>query len=253
MEEDFSKWTVPYLKELLLQYDIDTRYIKGSGKNGNMIKKDYIKLSKQYVKNQIDNMEIPFNNDIIFEIGLNLNYFTLLDLCSTNKNYNALCKNQHFWEVKYKKDFDVYNMERYLKESEYTKKWFPKDLMTFEEYNLERFEEAEDWKPLYEQDMYYKIEDLVNIIFNRFGIREKYDRHYNERKDNMVNKILIYIKNSLTGINQNDKILSHIKNILGNDYKDFNYYATFFGENPKDDDTAYEFILRIATKGLSFF
>ncbi len=48
--EDFSSWTVPYLKELLLQYGIDTRYMKGSGKNGNMIKKDYIKLSKKYVK-----------------------------------------------------------------------------------------------------------------------------------------------------------------------------------------------------------
>ncbi len=251
MEEDFSKWTVAYLKELLLQYDIDTRYMKGSGKNGNMIKKDYIKLSQKYVKNQI---KIPsFNNDIIFEIGLNLNYFTLLDLCSTNKNYNALCKNQHFWEVKYKKDFTEYNMERYLKESEYTKKWFPKDLITFEEYNIKRFEEAEDWKTLYEQDMYNKIEDLVNIIFHRFGIREKYDRHYNKRKGDMVNKILNYIKKSLTGINQNDKILFSIKNILGNDYKDFNYYATFFEEKPDDDDTADEFLLKIVKKALLFF
>lgn len=57
-EEDFSKWTIPELKELLLQYDINTEYMKGSGKNNNMIKKDYIKISKKII-NDINQLYLP--------------------------------------------------------------------------------------------------------------------------------------------------------------------------------------------------
>lgn len=41
--EDFNTWLVADLKNLLLQYDILP--IKGSGKNGNVIKADFIKSS----------------------------------------------------------------------------------------------------------------------------------------------------------------------------------------------------------------
>ena len=55
--ENFNKWQVLDLKNLLLQYDITTKDIKGSGKNGNVVKSDLIKTIKKVIKN--DN---SFNN-----------------------------------------------------------------------------------------------------------------------------------------------------------------------------------------------
>lgn len=45
--EDFNKWSVSDLKEYLLQYDITAKDIQGSGKNGNVIKTDYIFAARQ--------------------------------------------------------------------------------------------------------------------------------------------------------------------------------------------------------------
>lgn len=44
--ENFNKWQVNDLKNLLLQYNIDIKVIKGSGKYGNVIKKDLLKQQK---------------------------------------------------------------------------------------------------------------------------------------------------------------------------------------------------------------
>lgn len=97
--EDFSSWTIPYLKELLLQYGIDTRYMKGSGKNGNMIKKDYIKLSKKYVKYQDVNpkyvTQLP--NEMWEEILLQSDE----NLCLLNKQTVSICQSKEFWYKKF--------------------------------------------------------------------------------------------------------------------------------------------------------
>src|SRR6187431_2627466 len=94
-------------------------------------------LSPKYKTNLpvITAVTVQFNTEVIFEIALNLKYFDILKLCNINKNYNLICKDQHFWKVKYNNDFKEYNEARYLKESAYTKKWFPRDFKTFDEYN----------------------------------------------------------------------------------------------------------------------
>ena len=47
---DFDSWLVPELKEYLLQYNITPKDIKGSGKNGNVVKKDLVRTAKKTSK-----------------------------------------------------------------------------------------------------------------------------------------------------------------------------------------------------------
>lgn len=44
-------------------------------------------------------------DDIIFEILKNLPIKNILDLCCTSKQFNRVCKNDHFWELIVKRDF----------------------------------------------------------------------------------------------------------------------------------------------------
>lgn len=238
-----------YTEEYLLSLPrINTKPVKNADITKNVAKSASIEAAKS---------TLYITNEVLFEIAQNLNYFNILNLCSTNKNYHKICEDQHFWKVKYDKDFKHYNESQYLKESEYNKKWFPKQVQTFEEYNRDKFEEASsNWKILYENEYYNKIKDLVNIIFHRFGIQEKYDNYYHARKSDIVKSIINYIKNRLhltddVKINMlNKKIVIEIKKLLSYHYKDFNYYANFFNEAPDDNDTADEFILKMVQKDL---
>ena len=49
-KKELSTFNNTNLKELLLQYDIDEKLIKGSGKNGNVLKKDRINALTKYNK-----------------------------------------------------------------------------------------------------------------------------------------------------------------------------------------------------------
>ncbi len=214
------------------------------------------KHTKSANKNK-NNEEQSFTADMLFQIALNLNYFNIIDLCHVNKNYSQLCSNQHFWKEKYNQDFSQFNKEAYIKQADYYKKWFPSKLKTFEEYNRKKFlKSSENWKTLYEHDYYNKIENLANSIFYRFGVQEKYDNHYHDRKDKIVKTIINYKKSrinltDITMIDQlNNRIVSDIKKLLAYHYKDFNYYAKFFGDKPADNDTPEEFILKIVQKEL---
>jgi hypothetical protein len=193
------------------------------------------------------------NKDILFEIALNSKYFTILNLCQTNKNYNQhICHNEQFWELKYKRDFTNYNKERYLKQADFWKKWFPKDFRTFEEYNEEKFLDAGSWKVLYEDDFYNLIEAITLSIFYRFGIQEKYDDRYEDRKRKITLKIINYIKQKSISKNNNldNKIVKDISKIIGDDYEDFNYYSTFFNKSIPDNDTPEEFLLKMVKQNL---
>jgi len=47
MTEDFKKWSVYDLKDYLLQHDIITSDIEGSGKNNRVMKNDLIRFAKK--------------------------------------------------------------------------------------------------------------------------------------------------------------------------------------------------------------
>lgn len=93
-EENFSKWTVKDLKEYLLQYDIITKDIKGSGKNGNVLKQDLIytakTIGKQHVITNHNKAEIP--DDVVVELVKHMKTYDRLEFCSTDKHIHTLCQ-----------------------------------------------------------------------------------------------------------------------------------------------------------------
>lgn len=101
--QDFNKWLVSDLKQILLQYDITDRDIKGSGKNGNVIKKDYVKTISNLFKNEpINNQNI--NEDIWYNILMHLPYKDLKKACLTDKTAIKVCNHIHFWKDKFEKE-----------------------------------------------------------------------------------------------------------------------------------------------------
>lgn len=107
--EDFNKWTIPELKTLLLQYNITSKDIKGTGKHGNVLKADFIKKVNKTIKNieptVIDNFE-TINEDTCYNILLQSNVENISNLCYINKTCYKSC-NDNFWINKIKHDFNI--------------------------------------------------------------------------------------------------------------------------------------------------
>lgn len=110
--DDFDKWLIKDLKEYLIQNDINLKDIKGSGKNSNVIKKDYIKAAKIFNKSSslepiIVNIpakggfSIP--DDIIYEILLNSDINTIKSYC-LSKKYLKICNDYSFWKLIFNRD-----------------------------------------------------------------------------------------------------------------------------------------------------
>jgi hypothetical protein len=101
----YDKWLVSDLKDLLLQYGVDLN-IKGSGVNGRVLKKDYIKMVKKTLKNDINenvkSLEVP--QDVWYNIMLNLKYKDLKQTCLTNKSAIKTCEDVNFWINKFNHD-----------------------------------------------------------------------------------------------------------------------------------------------------
>src|SRR5688572_423076 len=96
--EDFGTWLVTDLKNLLLQYNITNKDIKGTGKNGNVVKKDYIKKNKKIIKNDTINIkDINLDTVVWHQILLNLPYQELTNVCMVNINAMNACQNNLFW------------------------------------------------------------------------------------------------------------------------------------------------------------
>lgn len=87
------------LIELLLQYDIHDKEIKGSGKNGNVLKKDRIEAFINYSKIEAKKKNVNtlhINNDNMIDILSILNDVDLHNTCLTNKSmYNLCMKNKN--------------------------------------------------------------------------------------------------------------------------------------------------------------
>ncbi len=107
--ENFNKWQVNDLKNYLLQYNIDPDDIKGSGKNGNVIKVDLVKTAKKikskiYINSNVNqNNDLPDKSgytvpeDIIKEILNVSDVNTIINLCGTSTMYQRYCNDQ-FWK-----------------------------------------------------------------------------------------------------------------------------------------------------------
>ena len=99
------------LKELLLQYNITDRDIKGSGKNGGVLKADrereYLLLQKL---EDTDIDEFVIIDDLLYQILLQTNINDMENLCMINKNAIKICHNKHFWIEKLNKDYINYDL-----------------------------------------------------------------------------------------------------------------------------------------------
>lgn len=83
---EFESWLVSELKELLLQYNITPKDIKGTGKNGNVVKKDLVRTAKKITKiSPIKNKFPPELSDVLPTIIGNLDYLKQREI---NKYYN---------------------------------------------------------------------------------------------------------------------------------------------------------------------
>ncbi len=98
---EFDSFLVSDLKEFLLQYDITTSDIKGTGKNGNVLKKDLIRKAKKVYKSNIIYNDLPY--DIIKEILLISDIETIRNICLTQKHFN-LCYDYQFWKIIFNRD-----------------------------------------------------------------------------------------------------------------------------------------------------
>ncbi len=114
--ESIDHWTILELEDYLLQHGITN--IKGSGKNGNVIKKDLIKAVKKIHRNNIkskssfklfkkspnpsqSSINLPeLNDDIIYEIMLNASIDVMKPLCLSNQSLHNICQSNDFWQKK---------------------------------------------------------------------------------------------------------------------------------------------------------
>ena len=95
------------LKELLLQYNITNRDIKGSGKNGGVLKSD---REREYLLLQALDKELVIIDDLLYQILLQTDIHDMENMCMINKNALKICYNQHFWIEKLNKDNISYNL-----------------------------------------------------------------------------------------------------------------------------------------------
>lgn len=100
--ENFNKWSVNDLKNLLLQYNIEPANINGSGKNNNVIKADLVRTArkiKAYTNINDETKGINHNLpiDVINEILNVSDISTIINLCNTSNIYQNIC-NEQFWK-----------------------------------------------------------------------------------------------------------------------------------------------------------
>src|SRR5438445_3529228 len=121
------------LKELLLKRGVSDKDIKGSGKNGNVLKSDrekhYKKIQKstqtksklitvkdkqytedmlyemiQYYESRFNIKQPYINNDALYTLLLNTDINEIKNTCSINRLNSSICSQKQFWELKFNHD-----------------------------------------------------------------------------------------------------------------------------------------------------
>ncbi len=102
------------LKELLLQYDITDQDIKGSGKNGAVLKSDrekiFLKLMETDTIESVPKSDHGIIDDLLYQILLQSDVKDISKLCMINTTSMKICHNQHFWIEKLKQDGISYTL-----------------------------------------------------------------------------------------------------------------------------------------------
>lgn len=207
---------------------------------------NYTKVAKK--SPPVNKIILP--DDMIYEVALQLPYFGVINLCNTNQKYNAaLCQNEQFWQLKYKKDFTEFDKQEYEKELAYWTQWFPSDILSYDEYINNKFIGASNkWEILYSNTFYATMANITNIIFKRFDVWAKYDNDYDDRKHKIATALIKFVEKGQ--VNKISTVVTKIKKLLETHYKDFNDWYRFFGKNPPDNDTAEEFLAKMVLKAL---
>lgn len=100
--ENFNNWRVSDLKQFLLQYNISDVDIEGSGKNSNVVKKDYVRTASLLTIKEYNYQDI--NEDVWYNILIHLKYHDLKKTCLTAKSAIKICNNISFWKDKFQKE-----------------------------------------------------------------------------------------------------------------------------------------------------
>lgn len=204
--ENYETWKVSDLKEYLLQYDITTKNIKGSGKNGNVVKKDLIRTVKkinkketqEVITQQIQPNNITMNNDVINYIYSNVNDIdTIINICTTNKAARIMCSNKVFWNpILIANDLHLPQIE---------------------------YKTAQEWIQYIQKEV--KIKEKINNILN---IMDKYIKRFksNIKNENNILNIFNKHKNILHDYHGNVRPPTDVTLIFYSSDKDKNkYYA----------------------------
>ena len=166
--ENFNKWLLSDLKQLLLQYNISDSDIKGTGKNGNVIKKDYVntisKLDKSLPKYN-EPITQHINEDIWFNIMLNLNDQDLKKTCFTDKMALKVCNNISFWKIKFQNE----DLEIVGKMPVTLKEWIKRYKIASNASDI-----ANKIVNLLKYDNQYTIETYIHLDFNMLKIIPEY-------------------------------------------------------------------------------
>ena len=179
MEADnFNQWLLSDLKQLLLQYNITVADIEGTGKNGNVIKKDYVRTASLLTIK--DNYQ-DINEDIWFNIMLHLKYKDLKNTCLTDKMAIKVCNNITFW----KKKFELENLEIVLPPKT-LKEWIKKyKIASTAAY------QANEIINLFKKDPENTIETYIALGFDMLKIIPEYKENIKKARSQFVGDFLV--------------------------------------------------------------
>lgn len=114
-KENYDKWNVKKLEEFLSQHDINTKDIKGTGKNKKVVKNDLIHAIKNLSNKNVINTQAMIHtelndvlpNDILYQILLESSYQDINNMCDVNKRLHLLCLDKNLWKNIVIRDFNI--------------------------------------------------------------------------------------------------------------------------------------------------
>ena len=187
MEVPFNKWLVADLKEYVSQFDITDANIKGTGKNGNMIKTDYVKTalllkSTPYVYKDEFTQPQNINEDIWFNIMLHLRYKDLKKTCLTDKMALNVCNNISFWKNKFEND----NLEIIGRVPTNIKEWIKKYKIASNAAHM-----ANKITNVLKLDSTYTIVAYIRLDFDMLKIIPEFEEYIKKARRQFVGDFLI--------------------------------------------------------------
>ena len=155
---DYNKLTVKKLRDLIKKRSLELPTL-GSGKYGNIIKADLVRLleTKEQGKT-IDDLHLGPKLKIL-DI---LKPRDLINMCKTNKKFASICRGKNFWILRYKKDFPYTRFDT----SSYLERYELRASMDFELYMFLRYIGFNDYNYEKQLSLYNSIMELLESFKN---------------------------------------------------------------------------------------